>query len=238
MNSKLKGNLYLIPATIGEGAIEKVIPTYNQSIINKIDIYIVEEVRTARRFLKKAGLIKPIDELTFYVLNEHSKDHEISSYLDAIKEGKHIGLLSEAGVPCIADPGAAIVKIAQSNNINVIPLVGPSSIFMALMASGFNGQQFSFLGYLPVDKKFRVDKIKEIEKTIYQKNETQLFIETPYRNNQMIESILSTCRNETMLCIATDVSMDSEYIKTKSIAQWKKSIPDINKRATVFLLYK
>ncbi len=238
MNSKLKGNLYLIPATIGEGAVDKVIPSYNQSIINKIDIYIVEEVRTARRFLKKAGIIKPIDELTFYVLNEHSKDHEISSYLDAIKEGKHIGLLSEAGVPCIADPGAAIVKIAQSNNINVIPLVGPSSIFMALMASGFNGQQFAFLGYLPVDKKFRVDKLKEIEKNIYQKNETQLFIETPYRNNQMIESILSTCRNETMLCIATDVSMDSEYIKTKSIAQWKKSIPDINKRATVFLLYK
>jgi len=238
MNSKQKGNLYLIPATIGEGAVEKVIPSYNQSIINKIDIYIVEEVRTARRFLKKAGIIKPIDELTFYVLNEHSKEHEISSYLDAIKEGKHIGLLSEAGVPCIADPGAAIVKIAQSNNINVIPLVGPSSIFMALMASGFNGQQFSFLGYLPVDKKLRVDKLKEIEKTIYQKNETQIFIETPYRNNQMIESILSTCRNETMMCIATDVSMDSEYIKTKSIAQWKKSIPDINKRATVFLLYK
>ena len=238
MNSKLKGNLYLIPATIGEGVVEKVIPSYNQSILNKIDIYIVEEVRTARRFLKKAGIIKPIDELTFYVLNEHSKDHEISSYLDAIKEGKHIGLLSEAGVPCIADPGAAIVKIAQSNNINVIPLVGPSSIFMALMASGFNGQQFTFLGYLPVDKKLRVDKIKEIEKTIYQRDETQIFIETPYRNNQMIESILSTCRNETMLCIATDVSMDSEYIKTKSISQWKKSIPDINKRATVFLLYK
>ena len=238
MNSKLKGNLYLIPATIGEGAVDKVIPSYNQSIINKIDIYIVEEVRTARRFLKKAGIIKPIDELTFYVLNEHSKYHEISYYLDDIKVGKHIGLLSEAGVPCIADPGAAIVKIAQSNNINVIPLVGPSSIFMALMASGFNGQQFAFLGYLPVDKKFRVDKLKEIEKNIYQKNETQLFIETPYRNNQMIESILSTCRNETMLCIATDVSMDSEYIKTKSIAQWKKSIPDINKRATVFLLYK
>ena len=238
MNSKLKGNLYLIPATIGEGAVDKVIPSYNQSIINKIDIYIVEEVRTARRFLKKAGIIKPIDELTFFVLNEHSKDYEITSYLDAIKEGKHVGLLSEAGVPCIADPGAAIVKIAQSNNINVIPLVGPSSIFMALMASGFNGQKFAFLGYLPVDKKQRSDKLKEIERLMYQRNETQIFIETPYRNNQMIETILSSCRNETLLCIATDVSMDTEFIKTKSIAQWKKSVPEINKRATVFLLYK
>ena len=238
MNLKLKGNLYLIPATIGEGPVEKVIPSYNQDVINKIDVYIVEEIRTARRFLKKAGLVKPIDDLTFFVLNEHSKDHEITSYLDVIKQGKHVGLLSEAGVPCIADPGAAIVKIAQSNNITVIPLVGPSSIFMALMASGFNGQQFAFLGYLPVDKKLRVERIKEVEKNIYQRNETQIFIETPYRNLQMLESIINACRNETMLCIATDVSMDTEFIKTKSISQWKKNIPEINKRATVFLLYK
>ena len=238
MSTKIKGNLYLIPATIGEGPVDKVIPSYNRDIINKIDIYIVEEVRTARRFLKKAGIIKPIDELTFFVLNEHSKDHEITSYLDSVKEGKHIGLLSEAGVPCIADPGAAIVEIAQQNNIKVIPLVGPSSIFMALMASGFNGQQFRFLGYLPVDRKLREDKLREIEKDIYQKNETQIFIETPYRNNQLIESILTICRKETMLCIATDVSLDTEIIKSKSVSQWKKSIPDVHKRATVFLLYK
>jgi len=233
-----KGKLYLIPSTIGESTIDMVIPPYNREIINKIDIYIVEEIRTARRFLKKAGLIKPIDDLSFFVLNEHSKPEEIDNYLDAIQKGDNIGLLSEAGVPCIADPGADIVSIAQQKNIEVIPLVGPSSILLALMASGFNGQQFTFLGYLPVDKNLRANKIKEIEKNIFQKNETQIFIETPYRNNQLIESLLLTCRSETLLCIATDITLETAFIKTKTIAAWKKSVPDFHKKTTVFLLYK
>ena len=202
-----KGKLYLIPSTIGESPIDNVIPAYNKYVINEIDIYIVEEIRTARRFLKKAGLVKPIDDLTFFVLNEHSKPEEIDNYLDAIQKGENIGLLSEAGVPCIADPGADIVRIAQQKNIEVVPLVGPSSILLALMASGFNGQQFAFLGYLPVDKNLRINKIKEIERNVFQKNETQIFIETPYRNNQLIESLLQTCRNETLLCIATDITL-------------------------------
>jgi 16S rRNA (cytidine1402-2'-O)-methyltransferase len=233
-----KGKLYLIPSTIGESPVDMVIPAYNMQIINKIDIYIVEEIRTARRFLKKAGLIKPIDELSFFVLNEHSKPEEIDKYLDAIQKGENIGLLSEAGVPCIADPGADIVRIAQQKNIEVIPLVGPSSILLALMASGFNGQQFAFLGYLPVDKNLRVNKIKEIEKNVYQKNETQIFIETPYRNNQLIESLLQSCRSETLLCIATDITLETAFIKTRTIAAWKKSVPDFHKKTTVFLLYK
>ena len=195
-----KGKLYLIPTTLGDSAVENVIPSYNREVINKISIYIVEEVRTARRFLKKAGLIMPIDELVFFELNEHTKPEEIGLYLNAIDNGDNIGLLSEAGVPCIADPGAEIVKIAQQKNIEVIPLIGPSSILLALMASGFNGQQFAFLGYLPVDKNQRINKIKEIEKNIFLRNETQIFIETPYRNNQLIEALLQTCRNETLLC--------------------------------------
>jgi len=233
-----KGKLYLIPSTIGESPVDMVIPAYNNLIINKIDVYIVEEIRTARRFLKKAGLIKPIDELTFFVLNEHSKPEEIDNYLDSIQQGENIGLLSEAGVPCIADPGADIVRIAQQKNIEVIPLVGPSSILLALMASGFNGQQFAFHGYLPVDKNLRINRIKDIERNVFQKNETQIFIETPYRNNQLIESLLQTCSNETLLCIATDITLDTAFIKTKTIAAWKKSIPDFHKKTTVFLLYK
>lgn len=233
-----KGKLYLIPSTIGETAVDMVIPSYNNTVINTINIYIVEEIRTARRFLKKAGIIKPIDELTFLVLNEHTKPEEIANYLDAIGKGENIGLLSEAGVPCIADPGADIVRIAQQKNIEVIPLVGPSSILLALMASGFNGQQFSFLGYLPVDKGQRISRIKEIEKNAYQKNETQIFIEAPYRNNQLIESLLQTCRGETLLCIATDITLPNAFIKTKTIAAWKKSVPDFHKKTTVFLLYK
>lgn len=233
-----KGKLYLIPSTIGESSVNKVIPSYNVEIINKIDTFIVEEVRTARRFLKKAGILKPIDDLTFLILNEHTKFEEILNYLEVIDNGNNIGLLSEAGVPCIADPGADIVKIAQEKNIDVVPLVGPSSILMSLMASGFNGQNFAFLGYLPIDKKMRSDKIREIERNIYQNDQTQLFIEAPYRNNQLIEALMSTCRNDTMLCIACDVSLDKEFIKTKSITNWKKTKFDFHKRATVFLLYK
>ena len=233
-----KGKLYLIPSTIGETKIDRVIPTYNSEIINNIDYYIVEELRTARRYLKKAGIKKSIDELTFYTLNEHTKDENIINYLEMIDKGNNIGLLSEAGVPCIADPGADIVRIAQEKNIEIIPLTGPSSIILSLMASGFNGQNFAFLGYLPIDKKLRTDKLKEIEKNIYQNNQTQIFIEAPYRNNQLIEAILNSCRNDSFLCIASEITSENEFIKTKSIAEWKKTKYDFHKKNTVFLLYK
>jgi 16S rRNA (cytidine1402-2'-O)-methyltransferase len=176
--------------------------------------------------------------LFFYVLNEHTKPEEVFNYLEMIEKGKNIGLLSEAGVPCIADPGADIVKIAQEKNIDVIPLIGPSSILLSLMSSGFNGQNFAFLGYLPIDKKQRTDKLKDIERNIYQNNQTQIFIEAPYRNNQLIEAILNTCRNETMLCIACELTTDNEFIKTKSISNWKKTKFDFHKKNTVLLLYK
>lgn len=233
-----KGKLYLIPSTIGDTKIDRVIPSYNSEIINNIDYYIVEELKTARRYLKKAGIIKPIDELTFYILNEHTKAENIINYLEMIDKGKNIGLLSEAGVPCIADPGADIVRIAQEKNIEIIPLTGPSSIILSLMASGFNGQNFAFLGYLPIDKKLRSDKLKEIEKNIYQNNQTQIFIEAPYRNNQLIEAILNSCRNDSFLCIASEITSENEFIKTKSIAEWKKTKYDFHKKNTVFLLYK
>lgn len=233
-----KGKLYLIPSTIGETKIDRVIPTYNSEIINNIDYYIVEELRTARRYLKKAGIKKAIDELTFYTLNEHTKSENIINYLEMIDKGNNIGLLSEAGVPCIADPGADIVRIAQEKKIEIIPLIGPSSIILSLMASGFNGQNFAFLGYLPIDKKLRTDKLKEIEKNIYQNNQTQIFIEAPYRNNQLIEAILNSCRNDSFLCIASEITSENEFIKTKSIAEWKKTKYDFHKKNTVFLLYK
>lgn len=233
-----KGKLFLIPTTIGETKIDKVLPMYNFGILNQIDYYIVEELRTARRFLKKSGINKAIDDLFFYVLNEHSKPEEIFNYLEMIDKGENIGLLSEAGVPCIADPGADIVKIAQEKNIDVIPLIGPSSILLSLMSSGFNGQNFAFLGYLPIDKKQRTDKLKDIERNIYQNNQTQIFIEAPYRNNQLIEAILNTCRNEIMLCIACELTTDNEFIKTKSISEWKKIKFDFHKKNTVLLLYK
>jgi 16S rRNA (cytidine1402-2'-O)-methyltransferase len=160
---------------------------------------------------------------------------EIISYLDSIADG-NIGLLSEAGLPCIADPGAKIVRMAQEKNINVIPLVGPSSLMMALMASGFNGQNFSFLGYLPIDKNERLKTIRKLEERSQKENQTQIFIEAPYRNNQMLEALITTCKDNTMICVACDISLDTQYIKTMSVKKWKKNIPNLHKRNTVFLL--
>jgi 16S rRNA (cytidine1402-2'-O)-methyltransferase len=178
---KSKGKLYLIPSSLGNSKLNSIIPEYNSKIINRLDEFIVENIRTARRFLKKTGFKKSFDNITFYILDKHSDQTEILSYLNSIDKGKDIGLLSEAGTPCIADPGAEIVRMAHQKNIRVIPLVGPSSIFLALMASGFNGQNFVFHGYLPVKKYLKINKIKTLEKDAQQKNQTQIFIETPYR---------------------------------------------------------
>jgi len=172
------------------------------------------------------------------LLNQHTPVQEISGYLNSISEGKNIGIISEAGCPGIADPGADVVKMAHEKNIQVVPLVGPSSIFLALMASGFNGQNFAFNGYLPKERPDRIKKIKELERLAQQKDQTQLFIETPYRNTHMLEDILTSCEGSTKLCIACDITLSTEYIKTKTIAAWKKQVPDINKRPTIFLIYK
>jgi len=233
-----RGKLYLIPTTLGEtDRLDKVLPEYNKEIIYGLDEFIVEQVRTARRFLRKAGHPLPIDDMKFYELNKHTGEMEINAYLDPVLSGKSIGLLSEAGTPCVADPGSVIVRMAHEKNIEVVPLVGPNSIILALMASGFNGQNFTFHGYLPVDKQALVKKIREMETVSGNLHQTQIFIETPYRNRQILEKLLEVCRPETKLCIARDITLDSEWIKTKTIGAWKKETADLHKKPTVFLLY-
>ena len=234
-----KGIIYLIPTTLGDTAqTADVIPEKVNQIINSIDEYIVENEKSARHYLKKMGIQKPLQEIVLHPLNQHTESKEISSYLNSINLGKNIGIISEAGCPGVADPGAEVVKLAHEKNITVIPLVGPSSILLALMASGFNGQSFTFNGYLPKERSERIKKIKELEKLAKEKSQTQLFIETPYRNMHLLEDILTSCDNRTPLCIACDITLSTEFIKTKSIFDWKKQIPDINKRPTIFLIYK
>ena len=232
------GKLYLIPSGLGSDDINYYMPNFNQEIINTLTTFIVEDARTARRFLKTAGYTHSLDTIELLLLNKHTLDTDIPSYLKPLIEGKNIGLLSEAGCPCIADPGAQVVKLAQEKNIEIIPLIGPSSIMLALMASGFNGQNFAFLGYLPIEPPAKIKRIKRIETAIYQDNQTQIFIETPFRNTKIFQELLATCRPTTMLCIATDITLATEMIKTKSIQDWKKHPIDLNKKPTVFLLYK
>lgn len=231
----MTGKLFLIPAFLGEGDADSVFPATNKHIAGNIHHYIVEDERSARRFLKKLNPAIVIDQLTFYLLDEHTRDEEILHYLDATKDGNDMGLLSEAGMPCIADPGAMVVRMAHELGVSVIPLTGPSSIFLALAASGFNGQSFAFHGYLPIEKPSRAKKIKELEQMAH-RGQTQIFIETPYRNIAMFDAIVQTCRPDTMLCIACDVSLESESIHTRSVATWKHHKPDIHKRPAIFLL--
>jgi 16S rRNA (cytidine1402-2'-O)-methyltransferase len=231
-----KGTLYMIPVTLGETAVNKVIPEINNELINEIDIYIVENIKTARRFLKKAGIIKPIDELTFFELNKRTQVTNLPTFLKPISEGKNIGVLSEAGCPGVADPGADIVALAQQLKIKVVPLVGPSSILLALMASGFNGQSFCFNGYLPKDQKDRTRKIKDLEKLAKVKQQTQLFIETPFRNTHVLEDIIKNCFSTTKLCIAIDITLQTEQIYTKTVEEWKTTKINLQKRPCIFLI--
>ena len=231
----MKGKLYLIPTTLGDSKVENVIPTYVLELINEINIYIVENVRTARRYLRKAGIKTPIDDLTFHVLDKRTKESELHSFLKEIKT-QNIGLISEAGCPGVADPGASIAAIAHERGIQVIPLVGPSSILLAQMASGFNGQNFAFVGYIPVKKPERLKAIQRLEKRSAIENQTQIFIETPYRNMHLFDDILHSCNKKTRLCIASDITLETEFIKTKSIAAWKNSRPELHKRPTIFLI--
>lgn len=234
----MENALYLIPVTLGETEYSKVLPDYNFQVISQIRHFIVENIRSARRFLCKIQGIN-LDDAEFFELNEHTDIKSVSNYLNPIKNGFPMGIISEAGCPGIADPGALIVEMAHKKNIPVIPLTGPSSIFLSLMASGFNGQSFCFNGYLPAKNNERFSKLKKIEQKIYRENQTQIFIEVPYRNLSMLEAILSALQPQTKLCIASGITTDTEFIKTKTISEWKKSkIPDINKIPTIFLLYK
>jgi len=238
-NNTMEASLFLIPTTLGDTAISKVLPDYNKTVILSIKYFVVENIRTARRFLKLTEPSIDIDALTFFTLNEHtSKETSLADFLKPVEEGYSVGILSEAGCPAIADPGAELVALAHQKNIRVIPLIGPSSILLALMASGFNGQRFAFHGYLPIENEQRIKALKKLEQTIYSDNQTQLFIETPYRNNKMLDDILKTCKPATKLCIAADITLDNEFIKTRSINEWKKQKPDLSKRPCIFGLYR
>ena len=229
--------LYLIPVTLGETSIEKVLPSYNHEVIMGIKHFIVENIRSARRFLKKVDKEIDIDELTFYELNRHTDRKFIGEYLQPLKEGKSVGVISEAGCPAIADPGADVVAIAQKKGYRVVPLVGPSSILMSVMASGFNGQSFAFNGYLPVETPQRIKALKKLESKVLNENQTQLFIETPYRNEKMFETIVSALRPQTRLCIACGITCQEEYIRTRTLAEWKKEkLPPIAKIPCIFVL--
>ena len=236
----MEAALYLIPVTLGETPVEKVLPSYNHDVIVEIKHFIVENIRSARRFLKSVDKAIDINQLTFYELNEHTDFSQITNYLDPLeKNGLSMGVISEAGCPAVADPGAQVVEIAQKKNLKVVPLVGPSSMIMAVMASGFNGQSFAFNGYLPVKNPERANKIRQLEARAWKENQTQLFIEAPYRNLKMFESIISVCRKETRLCIAAGLTCENEFIKTKTVAEWKKEkIPEINKIPAIFLIYR
>lgn len=230
--------LYLIPVQLSDVELEMVLPQANLQVVMHIKHFIVENLRSARRFLKKCNHSIDIDSLTFYELNRHTKPEDIPEMLTPLINGEAIGVISEAGCPAIADPGADVVAIAQSRGLKVKPLVGPSSILMGLMGSGFNGQSFTFLGYLPIDATQRSRKLKEMEQRIMRENQTQIFIETPYRNNALVSEICKVMPPHIKLCIATDITGEGESIITRGVKQWLKHLPDLNKVPTIFLLYK
>ena len=230
--------LYLIPNLLGETPVEQVLPPYNREIILGIRHFIVEDVRTARRFLKLVDRSIDIDQLTFYTLNKHTNPEEVSSMLKPLEEGSPMGVISEAGCPAVADPGADVVAIAQRKGLQVVPLVGPSSIILAVMGSGFNGQSFAFNGYLPIEPDERIKTLKKLEQRAYTENQTQLFIETPYRNAKMMADILKACRPQTHLCIAAGLTTKEEYIKTRTVKDWNGKLPALEKIPCIFLIYK
>lgn len=235
---QILGKLYLIPTTLGESDPNDVLPITISRTIDFIDDYIVENEKTARKFIKSTNPRKIQAELKISTLNKHTETREHLSMIQPCFEGKNIGLMSEAGCPGVADPGAVIVKLAHEKGIQVIPLVGPSSILLAIMASGMNGQSFAFNGYIPIDKSEKRIVLKTLEKLSIDKNQSQIFIETPFRNNKMLEDILQSLHPETHLCIATDITLPTEYIKTMRIAAWKKAVVDLHNRPTIFIIHK
>lgn len=234
----MEAALYLIPVTLGDTPISNVLPTYNKEIILSIRHFIVEELRTARRFLKAVEKSIDIDAITFYEMGKHADASRFSQYLDPLRKGLPVGVISEAGCPAVADPGADVVAIAQREGLRVVPLVGPSSILLAVMASGFNGQSFAFHGYLPIDTGARSKRLKQLESRSAAEHQTQLFIETPYRNEKLMADLLATCNPQTKLCIAAGLTTEQEYVRSQSIRDWKKNgLPQISKIPTIFAIY-
>lgn len=234
----MEAALYLIPVTLGDTPISNVLPSYNKEIILGIRHFIVEELRTARRFLKAVEKSIDIDSLTFYEMGKHADISRFNQYLEPLRKGQSVGVISEAGCPAVADPGADVVAIAQREGLRVVPLVGPSSILLAVMASGFNGQSFAFHGYLPIDAGARTKRLKQLESRSAAEHQTQLFIETPYRNEKLMADLLATCNPQTRLCIAAGLTTEQEYVRSQSIRDWKKNgLPQISKIPTIFAIY-
>ena len=233
-----KGKLYLIPTTLGESNPMDVLPQTVKRAIEFIDCYIVENEKTARKFIKSIHPEKIQATLNLYSLNKHNEKTEINEMIKPLLQGIDVGLMSEAGCPGVADPGAVIVKLAHENGIQVIPLVGPSSILLAMMGSGMNGQSFAFNGYLPIDKDDKKAAIKSFEKLSFDKNQSQIFIETPYRNNKFLEDLLQILQPNTHLCIAADITLPTEYLKTYKVADWKKNKVDLHNRPTIYIIHK
>jgi 16S rRNA (cytidine1402-2'-O)-methyltransferase len=231
----VKGKLYLIPVTLGSTDYKQVIPEAVIRITGELRFFIAENIRSARRYLRLIDREFPIDASVFFELSEHTKESEITGYLDPADEGNDIGLLSEAGLPCLADPGSKIVSMAHGRNIKVVPLTGPSSVILALIASGLNGQNFTFNGYLPVKQEELSPRIREIERKA-RSGVTQIFMETPYRNQKLFEALMSVCTNDTKLCIAENITLPDEMIRTLKISEWKRVIPDLKDKLVIFLI--
>lgn len=231
-----QGKLYMIPTTLGENEPLEVLPISIKRIIEEIDFYIVENEKSARRFIKKISPRKSQPNLNISLLNKFTDIEIIPSFLNPCLEGKNVGVLSEAGCPGIADPGSEVVRIAHQKKISVVPLVGPSSIILALMASGLNGQNFAFNGYLPIEAAERKKAIKRFEKISRENNQSQLFIETPYRNNNLFEEFVKTLSKNTWLCVATDITLPTEFILTKSVGNWISESVELHKRPTIFII--
>ena len=233
-----KGKLYLIPVTLGDISPFEVLPLSIKKVVEKINHYVVENEKTARRFIKSVVPSKSQPDLVLFAINKYTESKDIPSFLEPCLAGHDMGVMSEAGVPGVADPGADVIKIAHEKGIQVVPLVGPSSILMAVMASGLNGQNFAFCGYLPIDNIERRKRIKELESRSFNEQQSQLFIETPYRNNKMMEELLLQLHPSTQVCIACDITLPTEFIKTMSVNLWKKQVPELHKRPTIFMIHK
>lgn len=232
-----KGVLYLIPVPLAEEAASKSFTEFHKQTINEIKTFIVENEKTARKFLKEAGLSRPQSELIIHDYGKHKRGQSLGEYFKELMGGEDVGLMSEAGCPGIADPGAEVVAEAHKRGIKVVPLVGPSSILLALMASGFSGQSFTFNGYLPIDKQERIKRIKSLEQQAVTRKQTQIFIETPFRNNPLLEDILKTCAPGTKLCIAANLTGADEFVKTMPVFMWRKEKPELHKQPAIFLLF-
>ena len=232
----MKGRLFLIPSPLGDNEPAEVIPAGVLSMLPSITTYVVEAVRTARRYLSAAGLKGHVQDLEFHELNEHTTPEEVEALMKLFEDGRDVGLITEAGLPAVADPGARLVRLCHRHGVEVVPMSGPSSLMLALMASGLNGQSFAFLGYLPAKTEERRQALRSIEKHSSTARQTKIFIETPYRNDSLLADILSVCRADTEVCIAANITMPDAFIRTKTAGEWKKSVPTIGKRPCVFLI--